>query len=101
MPAYVTRSVNVNNVDVIWSESSSNFDISGRYISIPDAQIGHIHFHVNQRAQRVQSWVLEKRSWEEHYINLRNLRDDYSLEELVRQGPWDYIILCARNFAAV
>ena len=97
MPPYVTRTVKVDNVDVIWSESSSNFDISGWCISIPEAQIGHIHFHINRRAQRVQAWVLEKKSWEEYYITFCNLRD-ISLEELVQQGPWVYFVLCACNF---
>ena len=99
MPAYVTRTMKVDNLDVIWSESSSDFDMSGRWVSIPGAQIGHVHFHVNQRAQRVQAWMLEKKSWEEYYLKFYSSRD-VSLEEVLKQGPWVYFILCARNFAA-
>jgi len=99
MPAYVTNTLKVNTIDIIWSESSSDYDISGRWISIPNAQIGHIHFHINRRTQRGQAWVLEKKSWEEYYLNFYSPRD-VSIEELVKRDPWVYFVLCARNFAA-
>lgn len=98
MPAYVTKTTKVGTKDITWTESSSDFDISSRWISIPGAQIGHIHFHINRRAQRSQAWVLERRSWEEYNLNFYS-PGDIGIVELVKQSPW--IILCAQNFAVV
>jgi hypothetical protein len=103
MPAYVKTNTKVGAQEVIWSESSSDYDLSGRWISIPDARIGHIHFHINRRVQRVQAWVLERRSWEEYNINFYSLGDHIGFEELLKQDvhPWNYFVRTARNLAAV
>jgi len=41
------------------------------------AKLGHVHLHVNTQLERVQAWVLEKWSWEEHFLKDQDLEDDF------------------------
>jgi len=42
---------------------------------VAGAKLGHVHLHVNTKLERVQAWVLEKWSWEEHF--LKDLEDNF------------------------
>jgi hypothetical protein len=105
MPPYVWKSrlVDSDGQRLDWTITTSCFDFDYRWISIQGAKIGHLHFHTNTRAQRVQVWICEKQGWEEYFITgrMRKSMQELNLDDLVKSSYWIELVLNARNMAAM
>ena len=67
MPTYRRGETQISSLlTVDWTFSESAFDFDGRWIKINAVEIGHVHFHLNTTMGRIQIWILESKSWEEH-----------------------------------
>lgn len=99
MPTYTRKSQQINGHNFNWTISTSSFDFSYRWISVPEAQIGHFHFHINSQKHRTQVWLLEKRGWEEYFITGRTrcLTSELEIDGLVRGACWIDLVVRARN----
>jgi hypothetical protein len=90
MPSYIQKNRQINGHNFNWTISSSHFDFDHRWISIPEANIGHFHFHLNSERQRVQVWILEKWGWEEYLITERSrgLTNQLMIDDLLQSSYW-------------
>lgn len=77
----------VDGLELIWTSTASNSDLDGRFLRMSRARIGHLHFHVNAHASRIQVWILETRCWEEHAV-IRRGEKDLVMEEMVCDTHW-------------
>jgi len=65
---------------------------------VAGAKLGHVHLHVNTRLERVQAWVLEKWSWEEHFLkdlDVENFGDVTNATRTALRNP-TFILTVAR-----
>ena len=100
MPPYklFAKKVGDSGTFISFSVTQSTCDFSDQWIQIPEADLGHVHFHINCTQQRVQGWILEGRSWEEHLVVWNESRD-LNLPDLVTSSRWVYLISNAKRQA--
>jgi len=69
----------IDGVDITieWTASESAYDYSGEWLHIEDAKVGHVHLHVNTHLERIQAWILEKWTWEEHFLKQEESDHDF------------------------
>lgn len=87
MQGYETYITQIDGLRVIWSSSASNCDLEGESPVIRNAQVGHLHIHTNVNAGRIQVWVLERKAWEEHAVNI-DRRNELVVGNIVRDSYW-------------
>lgn len=79
MPAYQNGSslARIDGVDIVieWTASECPYDFNGEWLEVAGAKLGHVHLHANTQLGRIQVWILEKWSWEEHF--LKDLETDF------------------------
>jgi hypothetical protein len=103
MPPYVwkTRQIDGHDLSFDWTIATSCFDFDYRWISIRGAKIGHLHFHVNSWAGRVQAWIFETQGsgWEEYFITgrMRDSMTKLDIDNLVNLPVWTKLVLNARR----
>jgi len=98
MPKYkIWREESQNSV-LSASISEASWDLDNRWIQIAEAEIGHVHFHLNTARKRVQGWILEHRAWQEYDI-CWNGEQGLDVMELVRNKFWSYRIANAQRMA--
>jgi len=98
MPSYVRKSRQINGHNFDWTISTSHFDLHYRWISISEANIGHLHFHINSEKWRVQVWIFEKWGWEEYFITgrTRGLMSELKIDGLLESPCWGELVAQAR-----
>lgn len=83
-----TLSARIDDVDITieWTVSESAYDYNGEWLHIEDAEVGHVHLHVNTHLQRIQAWILEKWAWEEHFLQQENDKGNLTISKVL-QNP--------------
>lgn len=88
--------IEIDGLEVFWTSSTSESDYDGRLLRILEAEIGHLHFHTNTKSSRIQVWILESKSWEEHAVK-RGESMVLKIEEMVRESYWLGLVCNARR----
>ena len=99
MPSYIQKNRRIDGRNFDWTISTSHFDFDHRWISIPEANIGHFHSHLNSERQRVQVWILEKWGWEEYLITERTrglMKEQLTIDDLLQSSYWGELVAQAR-----
>ncbi len=86
----------VGGLEIFWTSSASECDYDDSLLRFLEAEIGHLHFHTNRKSSRIQVWILESKSWEEHAVN-RGERMELIIEEMVRESYWLGLVCNARR----
>lgn len=87
MANYVMHSTMAGALNIIWTISTSDSNLDTRFVNVPEAKIGHLYFHLNATAARVQVWVLERKTWEE-YEMIREKRNKLHVKEMIQEEYW-------------
>lgn len=88
--------IEVDGLKIFWTSSASGSDYDGRRLKILEAEIGHLHFHTNTKSTRIQAWILESKSWEEHTVK-RGKSMELKIEEMVQESYWLGLVCNARR----